>query len=1185
VWITSDVSLPQAILDAQSQGRLVLFVGAGASVDAPSGLPLFDELARQLAEMARVPFPKSVALDYFLGSMPEGFDTHRHARDLITRDGSAPNTTHGALVRVASSVGQLRIVTTNFDNHLSSAAAALEIEPPDMWTGPALPLGHDFTGIVHLHGSMLRDPRELVLTDGDFGRAYLTNAWATRFLLPMFQRFTVLFIGYSHEDPIMRYLALGLPSRTPRYAFTSANDVSDLKWARLGIETIGYPVLGHDHTALVVALEAWDLRARMGQTEHRARMAEIICGGPTLTPVDYDYLVGRLETSDGALEFAEETAAVETNLQVGWLHWAESLSEFKALFTGQGGDSASAILGNWFCRSFIAVPELHGAALQTVQRLGQTFGQSFFAAAGLAAEDLSKVEADAGRRWKAFLATSVHGHSAPVSTETLLPYLPGEHPEDLTVLRAVLRPYLVLKRRWSFGGSEDLTTVPDAEVHWKTDADSLIGHVLNAVETAASGDLALGIALEDSLGTAYALLDAYHSQRDWDPLSFGRAAVEPHEQDEFRESVDAIIDGLRAYGEKALPTRSELPERWWALDRALFRRLALHLLALDTSRTADEKIAWVLDRSMLYETDFKHEVYRVLAVVAGEASKEARDPLLAAAQAGPEFPEDIPERERHTAYATYNLLIWLAQVAPEWSEAGAALAAAQAANPSFDPRQHPDLDSWMTSGTWGGKLPMEPEDFIASFEKDPPAATYDLLSRDYSERSFDKPEWRDALSLVSRVAESRPDIGELFWAHIDKRTDLKERADDLHRATIEGWSKASLGDVADAVVADVATHVRNPDSARSVSRFLLDQVGMQIESDETPALAAMRRIALDLWLEHAHSFAHSEGADPSSFAPLYLNSWPGDLARYWISEVDRRWRKHRNEWSGLSDDERGALTQLLEGPPHALDAIGPALAVHLYFIFAADEAFATRHVLPLFQEDTTAARAWNAYLHNPRCNDKLLAAGLLDSTISEWGRLDALGERGLRSQFFGLVTSIVSFAGITPEARRALLDQSVLANDGAHAAEFAHTVARFLGGDGIDGAEVWKRWLRDHLSARLNGVPRRLDMEELKSWADAVPYLGEGIPEASVLLSNRSIGLDGRIFKWDFPEEALSAHGSILVSHFAERIRHTSPSNRLGGYKVKKLIDALRGSLGDVGVQPLMDAAAEKGFYGHIADG
>ncbi|WP_364400454.1 SIR2 family protein [Pseudarthrobacter sp. LMD1-1-1.1] len=1114
--------------------------------------------------------------------MPASFDTHRHARDLIAREESTPNRTHAALVRVASSVGQFRIVTTNFDNHLLTAAVTEGIEVADTWIGPALPLGDDFTGLVHLHGSVLREPRELVLTDGDFGRAYLTNAWATRFLLPMFQSFTVLFIGYSHDDPIMRYLALGLPSETPRYAFTKAEETNDAKWSRLRVNTIAYPVRDNDHGALVAALEAWDLRARMGQTEHHTRIIELVTGGPTLTPVDYDYLVARLVNAVSARHFVQAVTDVDPDLQVAWLQWAEGLPEFKALFDNTDGDAAATVLGNWFCHDFIALPDLHGAALQTVQRLGHSFSNSLFQRACWAADKLSEVNAEAGRRWKAFLATSVEGRSMPVATETLLSYVPDNRPEDLTVLRAALRPYLVLKQRWYLDDADDLTAAPDAEVRWRTEEDALTGHVLKVIEVRAPGDSILGNVLEESLSAAYDLLDSYHGQRPWDPLSVGRSAIEPHEQDEFLGPVDAVITGLRAYGEKALTSRPDLPDRWWSCNGVLFRRLAIHLLALDASRTADEKISWLLRKSVLFESDLKHETYSLLKVTTASASHEVRNQLLKSAQAGPSISDDVtefsPDDDRHIRYATYNLLVWLTQVAPDWSEAGTALAAAQAANPDFAPRENPDFDTWMTSGTWGGKLPMEPADFIRLFEADPADAIEVLLARDYSKRNFDHPEWRDALSLVSQVAESRPEIGDQFWAMIDELGKYETQAKDLREAIIGGWAKATLDGIADKVVARVASQVGVIESARSVSRFLLEQVNKQVDSDETPTLASMRRTALRLWEEQVRKFTHPDGADLVSNVPLHLNSWPGDLAHYWTVEVDRRWRKHRDDWAGLSDEERDALTNLLDGPPQALDATQPALASYLYFFFMADETFAVEHVLPLFHDDVTAGLAWNSYLRHPRHNDKLLAAGLLDSTIAQWARLEALKGAQIRYRFFALVISIASFAGITPESRRALLDQSVLTDDGAHEADFAQAVVRFLSEDKIDGGEVWRRWLRDHLAERLRDLPRTLNIEDLTCWADVVPYLGDGIPEAAKMLSNRRIGLGKQALSPRFPEGTLSVHGPVLSVHFAERIYNTSQRNYFTTRYVNQLISTVRETLGDGGVQPLKDAAAAKGF-------
>lgn len=413
------------------------------------------------------------------------------------------------------------------------------------------------------------------------------------------------------------------------------------------------------------------------------------------------------------------------------------------------------------------------------------------------------------------------------------------------------------------------------------------------------------------------------------------------------------------------------------------------------------------------------------------------------------------------------MLVWLTSSAPDWIEASGAFTALHAANPGYAPREHPDFDSWMTSGVWDGTLPAEPDDFAQAMAEDVDGAFDDLMNRDYSEREFGQPGWSDALALISRVAESHPQLGNEIWTLTKTRTDLDTKAEDLRQAIIEGWAKADLGDLTDAAIAQVATQLTNPESARSVSRFLLEQVRAHIDSDETPALAAMRVIALELWREQGHSFTHSEGVDPVSGAPLYLNSWPGELAGYWMSEVDRRWRKNRDDWSGLSKEERNALTELLQGPPAALDATQPALASELFFLFAADPEFSSAHVLPLLREDETARLAWHPYLHHPRYNDKLLAAGLLESAIAEWGRLDVLGH--LQNQFFRLVGSIVSFAGIPAEGRQALLDQSVLAADGKHAAAFAEAVVHLLRADNVDGAEVWNRWLQNHLASRLRG--------------------------------------------------------------------------------------------------------------------
>ncbi|MEA5117346.1 MAG: SIR2 family protein, partial [Propionicimonas sp.] len=589
------------------------------------------------------------------------------------------------------------MVTTNFDDHLWAAADAVQLKL-DRWVAPALPLGDDFLGIVHLHGSVLRQPSSLVLTDRDFGRSYLTDAWATRFLRRMFDVFTVVFIGYSHDDPIMQYMALGLPSGTRRYALT--HEPHHHRWGHLGIVPIAYPAQEHDHSALLRALEAWNRWARMSRTEHRTRTREIIEGGLPLKPVDQDYLTARLQSVDGAQEFARNAH------NLAWLRWVEELPQFKAMFAGEAPSDAANVLASWFASTYVERPETHGAALQTVLRLGQRLCPRLTQHISWATEPLAKADPVAGRRWKTFLASSVEGQTTPPDLAELLSYGATGAPADPFLVRTALRPSLLLKSSW-LHPRDDPTAPPEAELRWHTDETVLTEHVRKVVDEAEPGDPSIGSALEDALVTAHDLLSAYHSDRVPSRLSFGRSAIEPHEQDEFREPIDALIDGLREYGAKGLPVRPDLPEQWWQYDLPLFRRLALYLLDTSPSRTADEKLRWLLDRELLYAFDEKHETYSVLAHSTAQASPDVRQALLAAAREGPP-PDDMPDSEHHRAYIQFNLLVWLSRVAPEWAEATAALQASRAANPTFGEREHPDLDHWTTSGFVSEDPPRSP---------------------------------------------------------------------------------------------------------------------------------------------------------------------------------------------------------------------------------------------------------------------------------------------------------------------------------------------------------------------------------------------------------------------------------------------------------------------------------------------
>ena len=124
MWVTPEVKLPDELIAAQSDGRLVVFVGSGASVGAPSGLPTFRGLARQIALEAFRPFDeKRVDFDVFLGELEEhAVDVHRRAQAILNSPASRPAVIHDAVLGLFSRAADVRIVTTNYDRHLTTVA-------------------------------------------------------------------------------------------------------------------------------------------------------------------------------------------------------------------------------------------------------------------------------------------------------------------------------------------------------------------------------------------------------------------------------------------------------------------------------------------------------------------------------------------------------------------------------------------------------------------------------------------------------------------------------------------------------------------------------------------------------------------------------------------------------------------------------------------------------------------------------------------------------------------------------------------------------------------------------------------------------------------------------------------------------------------------------------------------------
>lgn len=283
-------NIPDQLLERRDEGRVVFLCGAGVSLNA--GMPMFYELTKYVVDFFDPPKFSDIELGFrpWVEDYENGMDRPKAPLDQIfhllnqeygreevnalvadrLRDAEKEGTRskeHSIIARVSSDQeGKPQIVTTNFDLLFEPAlveANSKIYEPPAF---PDISLGVPLTGITYLHGR-LQEPsakqHPYVLSSADFGRAYLSEGWATNFIRSLLKSYTVVLLGYQAEDPPVKYLLQGLnhdglSDRSNLYAFDKGEPEDiEVKWRDRGVTAIACK----DYPSLWQNLEAWADRA------------------------------------------------------------------------------------------------------------------------------------------------------------------------------------------------------------------------------------------------------------------------------------------------------------------------------------------------------------------------------------------------------------------------------------------------------------------------------------------------------------------------------------------------------------------------------------------------------------------------------------------------------------------------------------------------------------------------------------------------------------------------------------------------------------------------------------------------------------------------------------------------------------------------------------------------------------
>lgn len=329
-------SIPSELLLARDQGRVVFFCGAGVSY-ARAKLPNFYQLAQKACEALGSPdtspafkllahAPKLekrvgstglVSMDRVFGLLEHDFDSRsidRVVADALRPEPGVDLSAHQTLLELATTPEKkVQLVTTNFDRLFTEC-----LSTPEPWVAPKLPnlsIKEELNGVVYLHGRVTKDydgaESGFVLSSSGFGRAYLSDGWATDFFKAILSKYLVVFIGYSADDPPISYLleALRTAPDLPKkiYAFQPGKREADLaKWTLKGVTPIPYSG-SNGHNALWETLAAWADRAKDIKGWHEVALVKAQKKPSRLASYERGQIAHIISSTEGARKFADST--------------------------------------------------------------------------------------------------------------------------------------------------------------------------------------------------------------------------------------------------------------------------------------------------------------------------------------------------------------------------------------------------------------------------------------------------------------------------------------------------------------------------------------------------------------------------------------------------------------------------------------------------------------------------------------------------------------------------------------------------------------------------------------------------------------------------------------------------------------------------------------------------------------
>jgi hypothetical protein len=886
--------------------------------------------------------------------------------------------------------------------------------------------------------------KNLILTGADFGRAYLSEGWAARFVTELFREFTVVFVGYSLNDPVMGYLVDALAAERERgasgfqqpFALAASppakQEASTELWRSKGVEPVVYDPVDNHHLLTDTVVE-W---ARVTGDPLGSRTSIALEGIRKLPVGPHDELTKRVVWAlsyPGVAQALAEAPPVTDDLEFPiFVAWLDILYEAGLLGHIEPPDAAPIVDSGfratnppawtsgtrhlaWWITRHLHIPQLIEWVLRQGGALHPMMKDMVRDRLWRSNPDDVGVVPQLRLYWQIL---SSPPHHVPVAYDLPKMLAKAESDGERAVVESealqALAPTLVLRPG------------PTAEVSFhrimNTDAPEATpleecAHLEMILAGEGSTSL-LGKLVEQLLSDKAFLsknatqlttlirqaldLRAMTDRASWGSYVY-RPSIADHDQNRHREAWTELItlarDGYVSLAEVSQAQADNLIQTWLLDGRPIFRRMALHAVTTDENSNIGvaEKILLSDAGAGLWDVELNHEVAVFLRTAAIRLDQGARTRLIAAILAGPPCDDDTEtdvERKARRDSEIWEYLEKLARSGCDLTDEANATMSDIALRLNLKPNED-DSDEfplWCGEARWvvpGENLPAELR-----------KSKLLEIAQSFEATGFPIEQWRDYAGLFPRRAFLVLAIlgRKGIWPALHAQRAL------WAIQTTEGERDARL----DKLIAGLL---------KRAPAQVFQQAGSAIAGWlEATATIWPHDLFSQLWFDAWEaSPAEGSGVNTDDVLTTAINHVAGKLAE---AILRRLWKRDPGRGSGLTGDEKLFLDAIVDGAAEGQHLGRVVLARVLWNLHAIDRAWVNDRLLPFFQwRSPEGKQMWQAYAWNARLGPNLLADAK-ELLLETFARSSELGEQSS--------PIIQAFASLTVHAPDALRHDEIM---------------------------------------------------------------------------------------------------------------------------------------------------------------